>query len=56
MKYKEYNMIIDEYKKMAKAAKASGNDYAVKACDAIVKDLQLLLKGGALELFPHKKE
>jgi hypothetical protein len=56
VKYKEYNKIIDDYKKMAKAAKASGNEYAVKICNTIVEDLELLLKNGALELFPHKKE
>ena len=41
---------------MAKDNMAAGNEYAAKACEAIIEDLKLLLKQGILGQFPNKKE
>ena len=56
MKYKEFNQILEEYKKMAEDNRLAGNDYAANACEAIIEDLKLLLKQGILGQFPNKKE
>lgn len=54
MKYREYNIIIEEYKKMALEAQRKGNESAAKHCQVIVEDLELLRTQGALGLFPSK--
>jgi hypothetical protein len=55
MKYKEYNLIIEAYDKMALQAIRDGNTYAAKCCQTIIEDLKLLRSQGALGLFPKVK-
>jgi len=55
MKYKEYNLIIEAYDKMALQAIRNGNIYAAKCCQAIIEDLKTLRSQGALGLFPKVK-
>lgn len=46
MKYKDFNKIVDAYKKMADQNRKDGNEKAAKSCEFIIEDLQYLFKLG----------
>ena len=56
MKYKEYNMIIDQYKKMRDTLLSQGDVESSRYCQIIVEDLEMLLNQGAVGLFPRSNK
>lgn len=56
MKYKEYNMIIDQYKKMRDTLLSQGDVKSSRYCQIIVEDLEMLLNQGAVGLFPRSNK
>jgi len=46
MKYKDFNMIIKEYEKMAEKSVRDGKPEYAEMCYVIIEDLKLLFKRG----------